>query len=71
MSEEHAGPYDGLKCHWCKKRKPGPDGIAGYQRRETYAGVGPWLDACEEHAKMPYEQPKQFQKDEEDPANGF
>lgn len=69
MSEEHVGPYDNDRCHWCKKRKSGPAGIAGYQRREIYATVGPWLDACEEHAKIPYEQPKQFQREENHESN--
>jgi len=52
------------------KRKGGNKG-AGYSRRPKYAQEGPWLDACEECARVPYEQPLQFQKTEEDPANGF
>lgn len=64
MNEEHAGPYDRDTCHWCRRRKQGPAGIAGYQRRQTYANVGPWFDACEEHARAEYDQPKQFQKEE-------
>jgi hypothetical protein len=39
---------------------------AGYQRRIRYAQQGPWLDACGECARIPYEQPAQFQ---EAPAN--
>ena len=48
--------YTEAVCSFCK----GPD--AGYQRRKTYAGEGPWLDACEDCARKPYEQPKQFQE---------
>lgn len=44
---------------------------AGYQRRPRFAQEGPWLDSCEECARVPYEQPTQFQKTEEDPTNGF
>jgi hypothetical protein len=36
---------------------------AGYQRRKQYAQEGPWLDACETCARVPYEQPKQFQEE--------
>ena len=62
MSEQ-VGPYDEDKCHFCgKSAKNGTKYIAGYQRRETYAGVGPWFDACEDCARKPYEQPVQFQE---------
>lgn len=44
---------------------------AGYQRRPRFAQEGPWLDSCEECARVLYEQPPQFQKTEEDPSNGF
>ena len=65
MSEEHTGPYDHDACHFCgKSAKNGTKFVAGFQRRETYAGVGPWFDACGECAKKPYEQPKQFQEQE-------
>jgi len=30
---------------------------AGYQRREKFATVGPWIDCCESCARVPYEQP--------------
>lgn len=43
---------------------------AGYQRREKYAQQGPWLPACESCARVPYEQPEQFQK-AEDTSAGF
>lgn len=36
---------------------------AGYQRRPQYAQQGPWLDACETCARVPYEQPAQFQEE--------
>jgi hypothetical protein len=60
--------YENVKCQVrvspkCRKTE------AGYQRREQYAQQGPWMDACEECARVPYEQPAQFQKEEEDPAN--
>ena len=45
--------------------------LAGYGRRARYAQTGPWLPACEACARVPYEQPAQFQKTEEDPAQGF
>ena len=38
---------------------------AGYQRRKQYAQEGPWLPSCEHCARVPYEQPKQFQQQEE------
>ncbi len=54
----------------CKKRGGNPD--AGYSRRPKYAQEGAWLDSCEDCARIPYEQPAQFQKTEEDPATvGF
>ena len=67
MSDQHSGPYDGIKCHFCGKSahtkgKPTPEHTAGYSRRETYANVGPWFDACQDCAAKPYEQPKQFQE---------
>ncbi len=63
---EQVGPYDDVKCHFCKKSaKNGPEHVAGYQRREKYANVGPWFDACEECARVPYEQPLQLQKQED------
>jgi hypothetical protein len=59
MSEGYEG-FEHDKCHFCGK------GNAGYQRRETYATVGPWFDACEKCARKPYEQPKQFQENEKE-----
>lgn len=54
--------YEKDKCHFnfkgCKKNH------AGYQRRQQYAGVGPWFDACQSCAEKEYDQPKQFQKEE-------
>jgi len=67
---ETAG-YENDKCEVrispkCRKKE------AGYQRRARYAQQGPWLPACEECARVPYEPPAQFQeKKEEDPAQGF
>ena len=68
MSEQHAGPYDSDVCHFCKKsdaKNPTASAkhVAGYQRRDTYANVGPWFDACEGCVRVEYEQPKQFQKE--------
>ena len=37
---------------------------AGYSRRPKFAQAGPWLNACENCARVPYEQPEQFQKEE-------
>ncbi len=62
----------GYERHKCQvKISPKCEGKnAGYQRRPRFAQEGPWLDSCEECARVPYEQPAQFQK-QEDPANGF
>jgi hypothetical protein len=61
MSEQ-SGPYDDVKCHFCgKSSRNGVKYTAGYQRRETYANVGPWFDACETCVRKPYDAPKQFQ----------
>ena len=65
MSEQHSGPYDGIRCHFCGKSSTTVKdwkNTAGYQRRETYANVGPWFDACEACARVEYQQPKQFQE---------
>lgn len=35
---------------------------AGYLRRPQYAQAGPWLNSCEHCARIPYEQPAQFQE---------
>lgn len=56
--------YEKVKCLLnispkCKKNH------AGYSRRKQFAQVGPWLDACEECARIPYEQPVQFQEAKE------
>lgn len=52
--------YEKDKCQinlpGCKKNH------AGYQRRKQFAQVGPWLDACENCARVPYDQPVQFQE---------
>lgn len=44
-----------IKFAGCGKKE------AGYSRRPQYAQAGPWLDSCETCARVPYEQPKQFQ----------
>jgi len=64
---------EGYEKVLCKVNLPGCTRTeAGYSRRPRFAQEGPWLDACEHCARVPYEQPKQFQKEkEEDPANGF
>jgi hypothetical protein len=53
--------YEKVKCQvnlpGCSKTH------AGYSRRAKFAQVGPWLDACENCARTPYEQPKQFQEE--------
>jgi len=53
--------YEGSKCQiglpGCEKKN------AGYGRYKQYANVGPVLDACEKCARVPYEQPPQFQKE--------
>jgi len=66
VSEEHqVGPYDHIKCHFCgKSAKNGVKFVAGYERRETCANTGLWFPACQQCAEKPYEQPKQFQKEE-------
>lgn len=55
MSKSGDG-YEDVKCQLkfkgCLKNE------AGYSRREKYATVGPWFDACENCAKAPYEQPE-------------
>jgi hypothetical protein len=39
---------------------------AGYSRRVQYAQQGEWLDSCEACARIPYEQPAQFQTEATD-----
>ncbi len=60
--------YENVKCQiglpGCEKKN------AGYSRYKKYAKVGPAVDSCETCARKPYEQPPQFQK-EEDPSQGF
>jgi hypothetical protein len=69
MSEQaYIGPYDSDVCHFCRKsesKNPTASAkhVAGFQRRETYANVGPWFDSCEDCARVEYDQPKQFQKE--------
>jgi hypothetical protein len=66
--DNQQGPYDADICHFCKRSaKNSPKGdpgkyVAGFSRRETYANVGPWFDACQRCAEKVYEVPKQFQK---------
>lgn len=57
--------YEGTKCQVkispkCEKKN------AGYSRRPKHAQEGPWLDSCETCARVPYEQPKQFQSSTEE-----
>jgi hypothetical protein len=64
--------YEAVRCKVqidlkCKKRGGNPD--AGYSRRPQFAQQGPWLDACEACARVPYEQPAQFKT--EDTSVGF
>lgn len=69
--------YEDVRCQIKldpKCRKRGGNFEAGYSRRPQYAQTGPWLDACEDCARIPYEQPAQFQErsEKEDPATvGF
>ena len=70
MSQEHIGPYDKDKCHFCNKSDkthPTQDSrnVAGYQRAEDHKSTGPFFDACEECARKPYPKPKQFEEKEE------
>lgn len=66
MSE--AAGYEKDKC---EVKLPGCEKThAGYQRRKQYAQQGPWLPSCEHCARVPYEQPAQFQK-VEDISAGF
>ena len=62
--------YENVRCRVqvspACKRKGGNKG-AGYSRRQKYAQEGPWIDACEECARVPYEQPKQFQDGNAEP----
>jgi hypothetical protein len=55
--------YADVKCQigakGCQKKN------AGYSRRKQYAQQGPWLDACENCARIPYEQPAQFKSEPE------
>jgi len=51
--------YERDKCQ-AKVSKKCEGRNAGYQRRAKYAQQGEWLDACEECARVPYEQPAQF-----------
>ena len=56
--------YEAVKCqiHLSKKCSKNE---AGYSRRPKYAQQGEWLDSCEQCAREPYEQPKQFQTGEQ------
>lgn len=48
MSEQHNGPYDDDKCHFCKKSaKDGVEFIAGFQRRQEGDLSGPFYDCCQ------------------------
>lgn len=65
MSDQNHGPYDHIVCHFChKSAKQGVKFVAAYERRETYANVGPFFPACQACAEKPYDQPKQFQHQE-------
>jgi hypothetical protein len=56
----------------CEVKLPGCKKMgAGYQRRAKYAQQGPWLDACEECARVLYEQSVQFQEKEEEVNAAF
>lgn len=59
--------YEEVKCQFnfpdCENKKPRDQRLgAGYSRRQRYAQQGPWLDACQNCASVPYEQPAQFQE---------
>lgn len=72
MSESHG--YENVRCKVqidLKCKKGGGNTGAGYSRRPKFAQEGPWFDSCEDCARIPYEQPAQFQKQKEDPAQGF
>lgn len=61
VSEHQVGPYDHDVCHFCgKSTKNDPQFTAGYQRRERFATVGPWFDACHACAEKAYEQLSQL-----------
>ena len=68
--ELHPGPegYEDVKCE-IQMPAVGKSKCwgnwAGFARRKQYAQVGPWLDACENCARQPYETPPQFQKESE------
>ena len=49
--------YERDKCHFCNKHE------AGFGRAEDQKPTGPYFDACEECAKKPYPQPKQFKEE--------
>jgi hypothetical protein len=53
--------YEKVRCQ-LKLAKNCSKTHAGYSRRAKYAQTGPWLDACENCARIPYEQPAQFQE---------
>jgi len=56
----YAGKVDEVECQLKFKGCLGSPAM--YGRRKQYAQVGPWLDCCENCARVPYEQPKQFQE---------
>lgn len=55
--------YEHVKCQLnlkgCKKTG------AGYLRRKQFAQEGPWLDACENCARIPYPEPKEKKNEEQ------
>ena len=65
--EQNTGPYDQDVCHFCGKsdrKNPTESGkhIAGYSRAEDAKPSGPYFNACEACARVPYPQPENLQK---------
>ncbi len=68
-AEKHVGPYDNDVCHFCgnsdrKSPTESAKHVAGYRRAEDSRPSGPFFDACEACAKVPYPQPKQFKEND-------
>jgi hypothetical protein len=62
MSDTKPRP-EGYEEVTCDIRLPGCTRIlAGYLRRPQFAQAGDWRNSCEHCARIPYEQPKQFQE---------
>lgn len=69
--EQHTGPYDRDVCHFCGKsdaKNPTTTSkhVAGYLRAEDSRPSGPFFNACETCARVPYPQPKALQKGDAD-----